>query len=245
MNTLENNNASTHIEKSYFSEDTGEAKVSMSPLDVKRVGGTIFYIDNNVNSVYEFFDTDGNRIKNVQIGDRPYYYRVIEKGYKDKYYVYHDKVYDALRWNYCKKGKYVYESLNTSDGIRTGKINTEVVMAKDNGAYITIDSKGFPTIWYQLQQTRLAQAGGCDDWFIPSIAEIEELRLAIKSGSITGGTIAGSSYEESAFGKSGGYYLWSSSEYSSQYAWGWNYFTQYWYCSSKGNVYSVFFVRAF
>ena len=248
MNTLENNNASTRIEKSYFLEDIGEARVSMTPSDVKRVGGTIFYIDDTADGVYEFFDVDGNVIENVQVGDRPYAYRAVASGSKDKYYVYYDEVFDNLRWTYCRTF-FVYESLDTSDSIGSGKINTEKVMTRDDGAYLA-RSCGLPTIWYRLHRTRLAQAGGCDDWFVPSIAEIEKLRLAIKSGNITGGTIAGSSYEESAFGRFGGYYLWSSSEYSlkptrSQPAWYWNYIHQSWYTNTKYSGYSVFFTRAF
>ena len=223
--------------------------ISSAPTDLTPVGGTIFYIDNTSNGEYQFFDVDGNLIENVQVGDRPSYYRVVKKGPADKYYVYHDKVYDALRWNYCKKGKDVYESLNMSDGIRTGKINTEVVMAKDNGAYITIDSKGFPTIWYQLQQTRLAKAGGCDDWFVPSKTEINLLEDAVESGTISGGIIAGSSYAESVFRNR---WLWSSSEassrigkVSSQFAWYWDYIRRLWNVNNKICNNSVFFIRAF
>ncbi len=72
--------------------------------------------------------------------------------------------------------------------------------------------------------------------------EIELLRIAIESRIITGGTIAGSSYEESVFNDS---YVWSSSEYSSQNAWSWSYGSQNWYNYSKGIYDSVFLVRAF
>lgn len=213
------------------------------------VGGTIFYIDNSVDGVYEFFDADGNRIRDVKIGDRPSYYRVVKKGPADKYYVYHDAVYDTLRWNYCKNGEDVYEALNTSDGIRTGKINTEVVMAKDNGAYITIDSEGYSTIWYQLQQVRDAKVGGCDDWFVPSKAEINLLEDAVESGAILGGTIARSSYAESIFKTK---WIWSSSEHSSfvgkissRNTWHWVRGSQIWSANDKHCVNSVFFIRAF
>ena len=168
---------------------------------VKLVGGTIFYIDNTSNGEYQFFDADGNLIENVQVGDKPYAYRVIKKGSEDKYYVYHDELYNGLRWTYCKEDNYAYKSLGTSGDRGSGKTNTEIVMAEDNGAYIAKDSKGYPTIWYQLQQVRNAEVGGCDDWFIPSAYEIDELRVAIKSGSITGGKIAGSSYDKSVFSK--------------------------------------------
>lgn len=169
--------------------------------DPDPVGGTIFYIDDTADGTYEFYDTDGNVIENVQVGDKPYAYKIVTPGSKDKYYVYHDEVYDNLRWTYYKDGVYVYEPLSTSDNIGSGKTNTEIAMTKDNGAYITADSNGHPTIWYQLQQVRNAKAGGCDDWFVPSRDEAEELRKAIgfqtanpvilPAGRVTGGVIAG------------------------------------------------------
>ena len=39
--------------------------------DAKLVGGTIFYIDDAADGVYEFFDTEGNPMKNIQVGDKP------------------------------------------------------------------------------------------------------------------------------------------------------------------------------
>lgn len=172
--------------------------------DANPVGGTIFYIDDTADGEYQFFDANGNTIENVDVGDKPYAYKVVTPGSKDKYYVYHDELYWG-NWTYYKDGTYVYEYLGTSEGIGSGKTNTETVMARDNGAYIAADSNGIPTIWYQLQQTRLAKVGNCDDWFIPSRDEAEELRKAIgfqvtsekdgpvtlPAGKVTGGVIAG------------------------------------------------------
>ena len=217
------------------------AKTSSAIVDVSPVGGTIFYIDDTADGIYEFFDVDGSLIKNVQVGDRPYAYKVVSPGSKDKYYVYYDKLYEGL-WAYRKSDDYVLESLGTSNNVGSGKTNTEVVMAKDNGAYIAEDPDWHPTIWYQLQQARLTKVGGCDDWFVPSKYEIDELRLAVESGDITGGIIAGSLYNNSVFTYK---WLWSSSEYSSQYAWSWNSNFQYWNYYYKGSHYSVFFTRAF
>lgn len=250
MNTRKNNNILARVKEPYFLEGANnDNKASMLPLDVKLVGGTIFYIDDEVDGKYEFFDADGNLIENVQIGDKPYAYRTVREGSKDKYYAYHDEIYSNLRWTYCRDKDYVYESLGTSWDIGSGKINTETVMTKDGGAYITANSNGRPTIWYQLQQIRNAKVGGCDDWFVPSTSETGKLRGAIKSGIITGGTIAGSCYETSVFNSE---WLWSSSECYDQSsecydqgAWAWGYTNQYWYCDDKGNYNSVFFVRAF
>ena len=211
-------------------------------IDAHFVGGTIFYIDDTADGVYEFFDAYGNLIKNVQVGDKPYYYRVIKKGSKDKYYVYHDEVYDNLIWTYFKDINYVYKSLGTSSDRGSGKTNTEIVMAADNGAYIAENSNGYPTIWFQLQKVRDAKVGYCDDWFVPSAYEVNELKAAIKSGSITGGVIAGSSYKESVFSKK---WLWSSSDYSAKYSWYWGLNSQSWCYNYKYLIHSVFFVRAF
>ena len=225
----------------YFMPAITKALESTLVPDTNAVGGTIFYIDDTADGEYQFFDVDGSLIENVQVGDRPYAYKVVSPGSKDKYYVYYDKLYEGL-WTYYKSDGYVLESLDTSNSVGSGKTNTEVVMAKDNGAYIAENPGWHPTIWHQLQQARLTKVGGCNDWFIPSKYEIDELRLAIKSGNITGGIIAGSSYEVSIFTYK---WLWSSSEYTSLYAWYWGYDGQDWYTNVKNGSTSVFFIRAF
>ena len=239
------------------------------------VGGTIFYIDETADGVYEFYDYNENLLHNVKVGDRPYAYRVIKAGMKDKYYVYHDEMYTLKRWTYYKDGNYVYDAIGSlSQAIGTGKTNTATMMARDNGAYVTADSNGTPTIWYQLQLTRQAKAGGCDDWFIPSRLEIEELRKAIgfqvvtpsdepiilPAGKVTGGVIAGTADGQAHYRdytnnntrtcypsetKFLNNYIWSSSESSSQYAWLWVYNGQYWDGGTKDYNISGFFARAF
>lgn len=209
---------------------------------VKRVGGTIFFIDDTADGEYQFFDTWGNPVENVQVGDRPYYYRVVKKGSKDKFYVYHDDIYKDLRWTYFENKGYAYESLSTSKNTGSGKTNTEIVIAKDSGTYVRANSNRLPTIWFRLQQVRSDKETGCDDWFVPSIDELELLRLAIKSGSVTGGIIAGSSYNNSVFNNR---WIWSSSEFLSQRAWYWHYANQCWDGGNKGLDFSVIFIRAF
>lgn len=206
------------------------------------VGGTIFYIDSTADGEYQFFDADGSVIDSINVGDKPYAYRVVKQGSKDKYYVYHDEIYDNLRWTYYEKNDYVYESLSTSKGIGSGKMNTEIAMAKDSGTYVIADSNRMSTIWYRLQQVRSDKGTGCDDWFVPSIDELELLRLAIKSGSITGGIIAGFSYDNSVFNNK---WLWSSSEFLSQRAWFWYYARQRRDGGNKGLDFSAIFIRAF
>ena len=167
-------------------------------------------------------------ISNVAVGDKPYSYKVVTPGSRDKYYILHDELYNDLRWTYYKDGSGVYTSLGTGTAIGTGKSNTATVLAADEGAYVTANSKGYPTIWYKLQQTRDAFTGGNNDWFIPSRYETEEVR---KAGLM-----------ESGFKNK---YIWSSSEYSSQSAWFWHYFDRGWDYNFKYDTYSVFFARAF
>ena len=111
-----------------------------------------------------------------------------------------------------------------------------------NDSYITADAKGYPTIWYQLQQVRDDEVGGCDDWFVPSVDEFEELRKAVESGSVRGGAVAGSSYDTSVFKNK---YLWSSSETSLLSAYAWDREDQCWDGVGKYGLFSVLFTRAF
>ena len=82
MNTWKNNNVLTRIKESYFSEDTDRDEDDELPPGAKLVGGTIFYIDDTADGEYQFFDTDGNSIENIQVGDKPYTYRVIKEKVK-------------------------------------------------------------------------------------------------------------------------------------------------------------------
>ena len=239
MNTWKNNNVLTRIKESYFLEDVDNSGASKIPSDARPVGGTIFYIDDKADGTYEFFDVNGNVIEDVQVGDKPYAYRVVAPGTKDKYYVYYDKRYKGS-WA-STHDDYMYGSLGTATSIGSGKTNTEILMTKDDGAYVSVDAKGKPTIWSQLEQARNEKVGGCDDWFVPSMDEIDELRLAIKSGSITGGAVAGSSYNASVFVE----YVWSSSEFSAGYTWGWSYRCQCWGDVNRHGRHFVFFTRAF
>ncbi len=241
--SVEDLGSSSTIYRHNYSIGRNEGTSSTEVISgVKRVGGTIFFIDDTADGEYQFFDTWGNPIENVQVGDRPYYYRVIKKGPKDKFYVYHDDIYKDLRWTYFENKGYAYESLSTSKNTGSGKTNTEMVIAKDSGTYVRANSNKLSTIWFRLQQVRSDKGTGCDDWFVPSIDELELLRLAIKSGSVTGGIIAGSSYNNSVFNNR---WIWSSSEFLSQRAWYWHYANQCWDGGNKGLDFSVIFTRTF
>ena len=242
--------------------------------DLFPVGGKIFYIDPTSDREVDFYDQYGDLIENVAVGDTPYAYKVISNGEsgKDKYYVYWDSLFTSKRWTYYENGAYVYNSLGTADGIGKGKTNTALVMAADSGKYITNDSNGQATIWYSLKGMNDAKKGGCDDWFVPSKAELEELRKAITfikqadadpaptmtAGPVTGGVIAGTAdgaeHKKSYNGYTTYYpsatkfldsYIWSSFEYSAQNAWRWNPNNQAWDNYFKNSTTSLCAVRAF
>ena len=216
-------NSSKNIEISYtFLGKTATTTITQGKYVGDPLGGTIFYIDDTADGAYEFYDAEGNVISNVAVGDAPAMYKVLTPGTKDKYYVCNTTLYPNSKWTYYKNGRHVYNNLGTGTAIGTGKTNTNTVMAADDGAYITSDSNGYPTIWYQLQQTR--SVTGCNDWFVPSRYEMDKVR---ESGLL--------SFSDK--------YIWSSSEYSSNYAWNWDYSS--WGYYYKNSNYSVFFVRAF
>lgn len=215
--------------------------------DAEIVGGTIFYIDDKADGVYEFYDVQGNVIKNVQVGDRPYYYKVISPGSKDKYYVYHDELFKGLTWTYAGDCEYdAYKAAGTAACMYSGKTNTDRVMTRSHKTCLIAVPNKSPTIWYQLQQMNDAKVGGCDDWFIPSIFEIEKLMLAVQSGNITGGTVAGSSYVDSVFATK---YIWSSTEAASYHGdfsvWMWDAGYQCVYISPKNREFAMLIARAF
>ena len=223
--------SSRQVEVSYtFLDKTATTTITQGKHLGNPVGGKIFYIDDTADGTYLFYDVGGNPIPEVSVGSTPISYTVLTAGSKDKYYVYHDELYTSFTW-----GMSGTPTGATGTEIGTGKSNTATLLATD-----AVSSTS--TIWYKLQQIRNASTGGCNDWFVPSKDEIEKLRLAVNSGSITGGAIAGSSYAGSVFKSK---YLWSSSEYTDEYAWLWNSYYLDWRTSGKYLDYSVFFARAF
>ena len=256
--------SSRQVEVSYtFLGQTATTTITQDKYLGNPVGGKIYYIDDTADGTYEFYDAEGNLMSDVSVGSTPSYYKVLTAGSKDKYYVYHDGLYNKLQW-----GKYGTTTGATGTAIGTGKSNTAILLATD--AVTTTN-----TIWYKLQQIRNASTGGCDDWFIPSRLEIEELRKAIgfqvvtpadepiilPAGKVTGGVIAGTADGQAHYRdyKSDNTrtcypsetkflttYIWSSSESSSPYAWSWSYSNQDWSINDKDDYgLPVFFARAF
>ena len=198
----------------------------------KPVGGIIFYIDSTADGTYTFYNANGTQVSAPTVGtDCTGWTYEVTGASKDKYYVVYNELYTSKRWTYYSNGAYVYTSLGvTAKNIGAGKTNTATVMSADSGAYITSDSNGYPTVWYQIQQMRTNKVGGCDDWFVGSEYELDALRTSGAGSSATWFS---------------GNYIWSSSEYSANFARYWNYNNSYWSSLRKGNYFCVCGVRAF
>ena len=230
-------NEMVKVASASVTSSTPEPKPPLSWSPITPVGGTIFFTAEPTGRVYEFFDASGNLIENVQVGDRPYSYRVAiteDAPTSDCYYVYYDDLAPGVWAPDCVDS-------GTSEYFGTGRENTYNVSPSYEGDR--------STIWYLLRNAMDSKVGGCDDWFIPSKGEIEQLRLTIESGAITGGTIAGSSYDDSVFSPGSEYPLWSSSEHPNApdvSAWIWNYEIQEWIGVDKNyDLGFAFLVRSF
>ena len=210
------------------------------------VGGTIFYIDDTSQEEVEFFDQHGEIMEDVGVGSRPFAYQVItpDPNGKKKYYVFYPQLWGSKRWTWYdtesdpENPSYVYESLGTTNAIGSGKTNTDLVMAADSGKYVTDNSNGVATIWYIIKQMRDGLYGGCDDWFVGSRAELDELRKFMAANPTVLAELGITNWFSSS-------YIWSSAENSAQYAWFWNYNSQDWNSYYKYISYSVCGVRAF
>ena len=160
---------------------------------------------------------------------------------KKKYYIFYPQIWGSKRWTWYDTSDpdnpaYVYESLGTTNAIGSGKTNTDIVMAADSGAYVTNNSNGVATVWYIIQQMRDGNYGGCNDWFLASRAELEELRLFMNAHPEVLTELNITNWFSNN-------YIWSSAENSAQNAWNWNYNDQNWNNNNKNNNNSVCGVR--
>ena len=270
---------------------------TLTRQDCFPIGGRLYYTNPLGDGEYDFFKSDGTLVTEAQVAaaflsadsallTSLVAYRVRKAGTIDKYYVYHDAVFTSKRWTYydpetivegdprydSRWPGYAFESLGTSREIGQGKLNTQKIMAKDGGAYVQANSNGQPTVWYKIKEMRDALIGGCDDWFLPSDKELEELRKAIgfekittsddpvivPAGAVTGGVIAGTAdgqahYRDyqttrTCYPSATSFLsqnLWPSSEYSSASAWLSDCNTQLWSTNPQASTNSVVGVRAF
>lgn len=192
----------------------------------RRVGGRIFFIDEESDEKVVFYDKDGNIIENVSVGDTPYSYKITNTGAKPKYWVFHNKLSKPLRWMPYDRE---YQNLETSDLFGKGKENTIKVL------HDTEYHKDDETIWNYICKMRDEAWEGCNDWFIPSKEELKALRNFFAQ-------YADDLMLVDPFIAS---WLWTSSEYSASNAWKWGYHYQSFDSYTKNFSYSVFGVRAF
>ena len=244
------------------------------PVVRKSVGGKIYYIDPSGDGVYRFFDSNGDSVEAPTVGTdcTGWTYEVIGST-KDKYYVYNDNYQSDLRWTYYQDGDYVNENISgLSTDIGKGRSNTNIMLTTSDGAYVTDDSNGVPTIWYAVQQMNNNLTNGCEDWYIPSRDEAEELRKAITFvvittsddpvimpiGPVTGGNMA-SAYDGLVHYKdydttrtcypSNTTFLrrkyYSSSQNDTTNSIAWKYSSQTWGANSKSESMNFFAIRSF
>lgn len=193
------------------------------------IGGRIFYIDPASNgATYKFYDAQGKEITNQTVSGlaNAAYYSVSGTPTKDKFYAYCTNdgtptgsilVGSGLQW-----GGYGTTQGTTADTIGSGKTNSATLVNKLG------NTSG--TIWYWIKNTlNQALKNGCNDWFIGSKAEMDQLRTSGTSGA-------------SAFNN---YYLWSSVEYSGNYAYNWDYYFSSWNRYDKNITYQAVALRAF
>lgn len=161
--------------------------------------------------------------------------------------VFYDKGYYSYGWRYLEAapsdlGAYVfgyyratdnsdYLSTGTGYGIGSGRVNTEMLVETMGGeAYSNDDKDGVRTADYVAKKCTDYEAGGYDDWFLPSEEELNQMYLKLK--------------EQELGGISGEYY-WSSSEYHAASAWLQTFFNGTQNSFTRGNAYRVRPVRAF
>ncbi len=197
------------------------------------VGGKIFYIDEtSTGGTYTFYDREGDIIpsENIVPGFEPFAYKVEGTPTKDKFYVFNNQLLTSKVWSYQKEDSWVYTLLNTKAELGEGRNNTNIVMAADEGAYTTQAN----SIWHFLDIANgTDKPGGCDDWFVPSKAEVDLLRTATDPEDNPLVTWFTNNY------------IWSSSEDTEARAWRWVYTSQTWAPFAKYYNYGVFWARAF
>lgn len=135
--------------------------------------------------------------------------------------VFYDKGYYSYGWRYLEAapsdlGSYVfgfYRATDTSDylgtgtglGIGSGRTNTEMLVESMGGeAYSNYNKDGVRTTDYAAKKCLDYEAGGHDDWFLPSKDELNLMRQNLYLNNLGG-------FSDD--------YCWSSSESVADYAW--------------------------
>jgi hypothetical protein len=161
--------------------------------------------------------------------------------------VFYDKGYYSYGWRYLEAapsdlGSYVfgyYRATDNSDylitgtgfGIGSGRGNTEMIVETMGGeAYSNNDKDGVRTADYAAKKCSDYEAGGYDDWFLPSKDELNQMYRNLYLNNLGGVS---------------DYYYWSSSELPAYRAWRQYFYDGYQDYNFRDYSYRVRPVRAF
>lgn len=128
------------------------------------VGGYIFYIDDTATGIYTFKNGSGETVSAPSLHDNctDWTYTVSGGNDKDKYYVAYNNLYTNLTWGAVDTAIGIYD-----DGIGVGRSNTNAAIG--SAADIT------GSIWELIRTMRANNTGGCDDWYIGSKLEMQQI----------------------------------------------------------------------
>lgn len=176
-----------------------------------RVGGRIFFVDDQSDEEVEFYDTSGKRIEEVRVGDMPWTYKATKPASRPKYWVFDSRFSKPLQWR-PDDDKFSRVSVGTKEDFLAGRINTERAIRTYG-----ISKRGCITIWDHIQQMRKERRGCQDDWFVPSKGELQILMEFFKAHADRLNLV-------NPFDIS---WIWTSSEFSAASAW-------FWCCNGQG-----------
>ena len=210
-------------------------------LEKKPVGGVIYYDNGDNGAIYTFYDADNNVISGNPVGNTNIkYYSVTGTSSADRYYVYAAKDDGSIKgswpgryWTYRDSSGWKGENIGVSSRdtavVGSGKSDTEIMLSYDNGAYVKSAAdmgQSYDTVWYYINEQRINNLNGCNDWFIGSYADIQKL----------------ADYDSSLLRNSA---FWSSSQSGVGYAWYWIGELERWNYYAKSLDFYVFPIRAF
>jgi len=199
------------------------------------IGGRIFYDNGDNGATYKFYDSSMNELTNQTVSGlaNAVYYTVRGTVESDRWYVYDNTTHTdtiqgksvtftgGLSSDVLCGGYYNTTTGVTSNTIGSGKTNTQTVVN------MGVPTDYTPNIWGYIKYCIDNRLNGCDDWFIASTAEQEQLR---SSALVTW-------YNSN--------YIWASVEHSSTYASRWHYGNQYWSSGKKSIGFCAFACRSF
>lgn len=191
------------------------------------VGGRIYYVDSSASGgEYHFYNANLQELTTYTVDGLAdaVYYDVKSKANKDKFYVYatnNGSPSDSILVGTYLKWSLKEISQSTEDKRGSGKTNSATLLNKYGS-----DSN---TIWNWLKGLRNSNLNGCNDWFIGSKVELDDLR--------TGGTRGASIFSDID--------IWSSVQYGAEYAHSWPYYSSSWTYSGKTSPLNTVALRAF